>query len=198
MKIDKELFEAVSNDSGLDAGSIYAIVRTESNGHFRWRGGKIPILFERHWAYRLYKKKHGVRKADRLARKYPKIINPRAGGYGKFSAQYGKLSKAIKLLGKEIAHQSTSFGAFQIMGFNHKVCGFDSAVEMSDAYHADPQIEQIKGFIEFVKNYRNGKLLKAVKARNWSKVALIYNGKAYRKNSYHTKLEIAYRMYWDS
>ena len=45
MKINKELFEAVSNESGLDAGSIYAIVTyRKSNGHFRWKDGKIPIL----------------------------------------------------------------------------------------------------------------------------------------------------------
>ena len=196
MQINKELFEDISKESGIDAGAIYAIVTTESNGAFTWKGGQIPILYERHWLYRFYKKEHGEEAADKMAKRYPKLINKRSGGYGKFSKQYRKLAKSIILFGAEMAHLSTSFGAFQIMGFNYEVCGYSSAVAMSYAYHNDPHREQIIGFIEFCKNYKDGELLKAIEAKNWDRVAYYYNGSAYKKNRYGAKLRGAYAGYY--
>jgi hypothetical protein len=195
--IDKELFEKISRVSGMEAGAIYAIVVTESNGSFSWKNGKIPILYERHWAYRFYRKKHGKYAAAQMVKLYPHLINNQSGGYGKFSEQYGKLAQAIKLLGEEIAHLSTSFGAFQIMGFNHKYCGYSSAVDMADSYHDEPKSNQILGFVEFCKNYKNGKLLRAIENRDWDRVACLYNGKNYKKNRYAAKLRTAYAEYYD-
>ena len=195
--IDKKLFEAISKISGMDAGAIYAIVATESNGSFSWEDGKIPILYERHWIYRFYKREHGKKESLKMVKLFPHLINNKSGGYGKFSEQYNKLASSIKIFGTEIAHASTSFGAFQIMGFNYEVCGYSSAVDMADSYHDEPMQNQIMGFIEFCKNYKNGKLLKAIKKKNWDKVAYIYNGKAYKKNRYAAKLRIAYARYYD-
>ena len=196
MNINKELVEQISQETGMDAGAIYAIVTTESNGAFTWKDGKIPILYERHILYKLYKKEHGSDAADKMAEKYPTLINKKSGGYGKFSEQYSKLAAAIILFGREIAHLSTSFGAFQIMGFNYEDCGYSSAVEMADAYHLDPQREQIKGFVEFCKNYKDGELLYAIEAQDWDRVAYYYNGAAYKKNRYAAKLRGAYGGYY--
>jgi hypothetical protein len=185
----KPILTTMASALNVGADVLWAITSIESSGSFSIGGGKIPILVERHWVYKLYKRKHGKSAALALSRKYPDVCNPRAGGYGRYRDQYKRLSKAIRIAGAEIAHQSTSFGAFQIMGFNHKLCGFDTAVEMSDAYHSDPKNEQIKGFLNFCKSYKNGRLLDAMKASDFNKVAYLYNGPMYKKNHY------AQRMY---
>jgi len=196
------IYEEIGYELGIEPALVYAIARTESSGHFEIGDGKIPILYERHWAYRFIKKHFEWRLARDLYRLHPDIINPKWGGYGKISQQYARLAKAINILkhydsnlGIEIPHLSTSFGAFQIMGFNYKICGYNSAKEMSDAYHRDPQKEQIKGFIEFIKRYKKGKVLRELKAKNWQKAALYYNGSGYKRNSYDRKLAIAYEAY---
>ena len=185
----KNILLGISKELDVDPDVLWAIVSIESTGAFEIGGGKIPILLERHKVYKFYKEKHGRDRARILYKEHPDICNPNSGGYGRYRDQYKRLAKAIRFAGGEIAHLSTSFGAFQIMGFNYVDCGFDSASEMSDAFHANPEKEQIKGFLTFCKNYRKGELLQAMKEKNFHRVAYLYNGSGYKKNKY------AQRMY---
>lgn len=190
--INRKTYESIARELGVEAGAIFALITVESKGKFEIGNGKIPILFEKHWFYKLIKKKYGKKRAKLEMKINPNICNRKSGGYGKESAQYSRLARAIKI-NNEIAHQSTSFGAFQIMGLNFKLCGYKSAVEMSDAYHESPRVEQIHGFINFVKDFHDGKLLLALRAKKWGEVARRYNGKGYRKNRYAKKLKRSYR-----
>lgn len=190
-----KIISNISSQTGIEEGIIYALIQVESSGRFSLKDGKIPILYERHWAYKLYKRKYGIKHALEMYHLYPDIINFKAGGYTTNNGEYKKLAKAIRKLEKEIAHESTSFGAFQIMGFNYKVCGYSSASEMSDKYHANPVEEQIKGFINFCINYKKGKLLKALKDKNFKSIARIYNGKKYKKYKYDKRLRLAYNSF---
>ena len=188
------IYDDIAKSLNVEPGSIYAIVSVESNNQFTRSDGTIPILFERHWVYKLIKKSKGYLYARKMYKLYPYLCSPKRGGYGKFSEQYIKLNKASELLGEEIAHQATSFGAFQIMGFNYKVCGYDSAKEMRDAYESIP-LEQVKGFMNFISDYRKGKILVALRDKNWQKVARLYNGSAYKENRYDSRLATAYLSY---
>lgn len=192
--IDDKIIIKIANKLKIEEALIYSIIKVESNGKFKLEDGKITILFERHVFYKLLKRKFGRVYAREISKKYPNICSYRAGGYGKYSAQYARLARAIKI-DKEIAHQSTSFGAFQTMGFNYKLCGYHSAVEMSDLYHFEPMEQQIYGFINFVKNSNNGKLWKALEDKDFAKVAKLYNGRAYKKNKYDEKLRKFYIEY---
>jgi hypothetical protein len=190
--IDKELIEEIAKNLEIEPALTYAVSVVESSGSFSYKNGKIPILFERHIFYRLLKKEKGLDFAIDIYKKYPNICNPKAGGYGLLKEQYKRLAKAIKI-NNELAHQSTSFGAFQIMGFHYKACGYKTAVEMSNRYHANPNKEQIKGFINFIRN--NKKIWRALKEKNFKKFARLYNGKGYKKNRYDKKIEVAYLSY---
>ena len=76
--------------------------------------GRPMILYERHYFSRLT--------GHRFDHAHPDISNQKSGGYGKFSAQYGKLDRAIAL-DRKAALQSASWGAFQIMGANYAAAG---------------------------------------------------------------------------
>lgn len=82
--------------------------------------GRPRILFERHYFPRLTQ--------GRYDKRHPDISNSLAGGYGKFSAQYGKLERAY-VLDAVAALESASWGRFQIMGSNYRDAGFVSVQE---------------------------------------------------------------------
>lgn len=188
---DKDLLlvtvSKIAKETGIQAARIWAVVMNESKGKFSWGDGKIPILLERHIIYRLVKERQGKEEADRIAAKYPDICNATPGGYGKYNEQYKRLAKAIRVVGEDIAHNGTSFGGMQIMGFNHSDTGYDTAKEMSDAFHESVD-NQIRGFITFLQNYRNGVCFKSLKSGDWERFAYYYNGKYHAKNRYVPKL----------
>lgn len=184
----------IAKENDLPESNVWAVIQVESSGEFTWTGGRIPILLERHWVYRIVKRKHGKVEANRLSTQNPNVCNPRSGGYGKYSDQYRRLVAAINLCGEYAAHMATSFGAFQIMGFNYKHAGYNSAKEMSDAFHNDPY-NQVKGFVTFLKNYKDGRAFNALQLSDWHTFARLYNGSHYMKNRYVQKLMAAEASY---
>lgn len=202
------IYKKIASQLNIEPALIYAITKTESNGVFAYKNGKISVLMERHWIYKLTRKV-SWRVARKLAKKHPELVNRRAGGYTK--DEYKRITNACKYLAlefatfmpsqeaqekaNEIVYQSTSWGAFQIMGFNYKLCGYKSAVKMAEAYHTNPREEQIKGFLRFIRRYKKGKVLVALKNKNWQKVAYNYNGSGYKRNNYDKKLATAYNAF---
>lgn len=92
------------------------------------------------------------------------------------------------------AVKSHSFGAFQIMGFNHHLCGFESPFAFLEAMKT---VEgQVTAFIRFVQ--ANPPLHRAMAEQDAHAVGLHYNGRNYRKNNYHAKwaaaLEASYAV----
>lgn len=198
MKIDKYIIENIAKELNIEPCAVYAIVNTESNGNFLKKDGGVPILYERHWVYHYVKKNRGFFYARDMAKIHPNLCHPKAldpKEYGTFNDQYLRLSAAMSLFGRETAYLSISMGAFQIMGFNHKLCGYKSAFEMYQAYNTYPVDEQVKGFMNFIKSYKDGKVLEALKVKDWDKVAHLYNGRNYKKNNYHNKLRVACMNY---
>ena len=83
---------------------------------------------------------------------------------------------------------ATSYGAFQIMGFNHEVCGFNSPQDMITAMATpEGQLQAFAGFIE-----GNPRIHNALKAKDWATFASGYNGPAYAQNNYDNKMAAAY------
>ena len=86
---------------------------------------------------------------------------------------------------------ATSYGAFQIMGFNHKVAGFESPQAMITAMKT-PQ-GQLQAFAGFIKS--NPRIHTALQAHDWATFAHGYNGAGYRANRYDEKMAAAYNRY---
>ena len=95
---------------------------------------------------------------------------------------------ATKKAMKEIAEKATFWGMFQIGGFNWKNCGCASLEEFVERM-SKSEAEQLELFAQFCINM---KLVKYLKAKDWDGFAYRYNGPAYKKRSYHTRLRRAH------
>ena len=190
----QKLIETIAADINVSPRNVWAVIRVESSGVFSYGNGKIPILLERHKVFKYSRIEHGLATTLRLSKKHPDICNLITGGYGSERSQYKRLAKAIRIFGEDVAHMATSFGAFQGMGFNHDLHGYDSAKAMSDAYHRNPKAEQVEGFISFIS--AQPKMLRALRKGDFHAFAKRYNGSGYRKNKYATKM-IAASETWD-
>ena len=143
--------------------------------------GRPKILFERH---KFCKYTRGRFNGD-----HPDISGP-AGNYKGGAREYDRLKEALAL-DREAALMSTSWGKFQIMGFNHQICGFDDVEDFVAAMveSDDRHLEAFVGFVE------SNKLDRHLRSHDWAKFARRYNGPQYRKNAYDTKMARAYEKY---
>lgn len=169
--------------------SVKAFEEVESRGEGFYPDGHPVILFERHIMYRRTKAKFGFTRADALVKQFPDLINPKAGGYGKSSEQPGRLDRAAKLIDRECALESASWGLFQVMGFHWQALGYPTLQAfINGMYHSEG--DQLEAFVRFIKT--NPHIHRALKAKDWAKVAAGYNGAEYAKNKYDTKLAEAF------
>jgi hypothetical protein len=160
-------------DLGCHPAVLGAISIVESSG-FGWaKDGRMKILNEKHWFYKLLK---GGQRTEAvkmgLARK--NWISPRNGGYKEQNTtdkKYRILAKSIAI-NEDAAFQSISMGKFQIMGFNHKICGFSSAKKMFDAF-TDTEVNQLKALSNFLIAKR---LQNALKNEDFERIEQVYNG----------------------
>lgn len=172
-------YRAGADRLDCDIAAVRAVIDVESRGGFL--SDKRPkILYERHYFNRLTKSKHGV--SD--------ICNPKPGGYKGGASEYDRLSRAIKL-DRDAALRSASWGAFQIMGDNCKACGF-ADVEAFVAAMVQSEDAQLTAFVSFVKSNR---LDDELRRKDWEGFARGYNGPAFRKNNYDSKLAAAYSFH---
>lgn len=168
---------------GVEIAAIQAVAEVETSGQAFDENGRPRILFERHYFHRLT--------SGRYDRAHPDISNAKGGGYGKFSAQYGKLERAYKL-DANAALESASWGRFQIMGKNHRAAGYASVKDFVFAM-ARSEADHLIAFTNFVAHDK--RMLKALRNKQWATFASAYNGGGYKKNQYDTKLEEAYQRF---
>ncbi len=177
--ISPEKYTQMAQNIGCEVAAIKAVVMTETSRQPFDAQGRPTILFERHYFHKLT---HG--RFDAVA---PDISNKTAGGYGKFSAQYGRLEKALKL-DRDAALQSASWGAFQIMGANFRAAGC-SSVEQFVTNMADIN-KQADAFVCFIRE--DAVLQTSIVNKHWTTFARRYNGPKYAENRYDAKLEKNY------
>lgn len=163
----------LADELGCHPADLEAIAEVESSGFGWYPDGRMKILFEKHWMYKLTS---GAARQQAVnvgvARK--RWISPKKGGYRDQAtpdARYGLLAKAMKISGAA-AFGSISMGRFQIMGFNYEICGFTSARAMFDAF-VDSEVNQLRAFANFL---RKKGLVPALKRRDFDKIEEVYNG----------------------
>lgn len=172
---DQDIYD-LAQELRCSPAVLEAIAKVESNGFGWFPDGRIKILWEAHWFYRLLDKhrpdllKEAVKKG--LARK--KWVSPKNGGYknqNKTDDRYRLLQEGIDIH-QEIALSSISVGKFQIMGFNHKLCGYDTATHMWVDF-PDSEVNQLKAFAAFLKNKKLGP---ALRSEDFDRIETVYNG----------------------
>ena len=193
---------AAAQRLGLQLATVYAVNEVESAGAGFLANGKPKILFERHQMYRQLCTPRSPdddaaelkRHADELVALSPSLVNPTPGGYAGGTAEHQRLAQA-RMIDDTAALESTSWGAFQIMGYHATRLGYES-VQAFAAAMASGEPAQFDAFVRFIE--ADPALLKALKARKWADFAKLYNGPAYSRNLYDVKLQRAYERYAES
>ena len=182
-----EQIKAAAEAAGVEPAALKAIDEVESRGAGFLPDGPPVILFEGHIFWKqliarcLDPRKFAPGHEDIL---YP---TPDKSKYLGGLAEHLSLQKAV-VLNREAALSSASWGRFQVMGFNWKVCGFKSIQDFVNAMYRD-EAEHLAACLGYVKGTG---LMPALKRPDWPAVASGYNGPGYAANNYDAKLARAY------
>lgn len=192
-------FKQVARLLDCEPAALMAVQQVETGGRggFFNEPGRIEepkrrpiILFEGHIFWSQLKQRginpelHVKGNEDIL---YPKWSKAHYVGGVK---EYERLYKA-RAIDREAADASASWGMFQIMGFNHRLCGENSVAGFVDMMHKS-ELHQLLLSARFIKS---AGMLPALQQKNWAEFARRYNGPKYAENKYDTKLKNAYEAF---
>ena len=178
-------YKALAKKLGLEENVIKAVVAVESGGSGFTKEGDVKIRFEGH-KFMKYLKGKGQ-----------DVEQLKKDGYSEVIYSYDEASKhkhgqkafdKAAGLDKTSAMMSTSYGAFQIMGFNYKTAGYNSVEEFVEAQNTN--VGQIEAFMNFISS--SPAMMKALKDKDFAKFAELYNGPKYEDNKYDTKMQENY------
>jgi len=146
---------------GTDSATIRAVWKVESNGRPFRRDETLERRFEPHH----FPKKHwgdigfSVRPGEAEWRASVRLSSDR-------------MAEAAYHIDPEAMMRASSWGAPQIMGFNHRDAGFHSAAEMVAAM-VHGEAAQLDAFVTLIERWG---LAPALRARDWTTFARRYNG----------------------
>lgn len=200
---------AFLSSTNLSMAHVLAVRELESNGSGMIRDTNQPkILFEGHQFYRLLKDAGVTQgKLDELTASHPDIVYKKWDKmhYRNLTGEWGRLDEARRLCAEitagtilpagcksaeHIADMAASWGLFQIMGFNWRLCGCSDVpnfVAMSAT-----EAGQTELFLKYLSGRNDGALIKALAEQNWSEFARLYNGPRFRENRYDIRLKQAF------
>lgn len=181
--------EEAARKLGVSVASVMAVSEVESTGDGFFDDGRAKILYERH----IMRRRLVALNVDvaPLIAKYPDLVNTTSGGYLGGVREYGKLDRA-KVIHHAAAHESCSWGGYQIMGYHYDRLGYDSIdqfVELMQSHERD----QLDAFVRFI--MKDPTLHRALRQRDWPTFARYYNGKNYAKYKYDIKMAQAFARY---
>lgn len=184
-------YAAAAQRLGCDVAAVKAVAEVESAGRGFLPDGRPAILFEAHIFDRLTKGRfRGA--VDRYGVPLS-VASWQRSLYGSSGAhQYERLEDAMKL-DEKAAVFATSWGRFQIMGFNFASLGYSDVDTFREVISAtDEDREHLDMFVQFV--LVNG-LDDELRAKDWAGFARGYNGPGFAANRYDVKMAAAYARY---
>ena len=177
---------ALAKSLVIELATIKAVIAVESSGSWLQKDGRPIIRFESHIFSDLT---NNVYDKD-----YPNISSKRYNPSLNLSSSEKEYSRfdIAKNLNQTAALKSASYGAFQIMGFNHAIVGFKNVQDFYQAMHSPK--EQLKAFGQFL---INNSLVKSLRNKDWKGFAYSYNGSSYHlhKPPYDVRLANAYQKF---
>lgn len=181
-------FQRAAATLDCDTAAVKAVAEVESAGAGFLTDGRPKILFERH-VFRRLLLAAGIN-TGMLERERPELVNTKPGGYTGGASEWRRLDDAAEI-NRDIALQSVSWGKFQIMGFNWKAAGAASVQDFVNRMYRS-EGAQLDAFVDFVISTN---LDDELRRHDWAGFARRYNGPAYAKNKYDTKMAAAYARY---
>ena len=187
MAISPSDIRRAAEQLGVEPCLVSAVVDVESRGRGFLPDGRVTILFEGHIFWRELNKR-GIDPAP-FAASHPNIVYPRwdRTQYKGGAREHDRLNAAIAI-NADAALCSASYGLFQIMGFNHRACGFDTVRAFVDA-QKESEVRHLEAFCAFMRHER---LVPLLQNKDWADFARRYNGPGFAQNQYDTKLRQAY------
>lgn len=176
-------FRIVAEELGVEVAAIKAVVKIEAGAKLQgfWAPG-VPVA---NYSQSLFNKYSSKTKGRKL-----KDAKVPSGLTGYALKEWTALTKARKT-NADAADMGTYWGMFQIGGFNYKLCGCQTVEEMV-AKISKSEFSQLEMFAVFI---RNSGMLESLKKKDWAAFARKYNGPAYAKRGYHTRMAKEYASY---
>ena len=187
---------AAAERLGVELAAVKAVNEVESAGT-GFLNNHPKILFERHvfWKQLI---KHDADPAV-LAVGNEGILQKKSGGYKGGVREVDRLERA-KAIHSDAALESASWGLFQIMGYHWKALGYDSADNFTQRMMKN-EAEQLGAFVRYIEVNNLAKWLRlkpgqtSLSLKNFAEFAYRYNGPAYKRFKYHTKMLSAYQKH---
>lgn len=176
----------IAKQNRLSHSGLLAVTEVESAGRVfaKVNGRNEPVIrFEGHYFDRRLSgnKRAQARRAGLASPKAGRVKNPRSQ-----AGRWALLKRAAEI-DRQAAYESVSWGVGQVMGAHWAWLGYGSIDEMVNQCRSG-----LSGQVEVMVRYIvKAALASALRARQWSVFARGYNGPAYRKYSYHTKMAAA-------
>lgn len=183
----QDAVERVSADLGVEAAALLAVVEVESGGrlHARIDGRDEPLIrFEGHYFHRL------LPAARRNLAIVGGLANPVAGKVRNPLTQAGRwrmLARACSI-DREAALCSVSWGIGQVMGAHWRWLGYPGVEALAAEARSDVE-GQVRLFARFIDA---ADLKGRLNAHDWAGFARAYNGPAFARHGYHTKMAAAH------
>ena len=175
-------FSDAAFELGCDVATVKAICSVESKGKGFNPDGSVVTLFEGHIFYKYTSGKFAKSHPDLCYQRWTRQF------YGKTVKQEkDRLNRAMSL-DANAAMMSTSWGMFQIMGFNHVRCGYRNVSH----FVKDMGLSERQQLIAFVKFVKSIGAADELQSKDWAGFARLYNGPRYAENRYDEKLSFAY------
>jgi hypothetical protein len=183
LRLVEEDFQRAARELGVEAAAIHAVASVESGGRTGFDDQRRPkILFEIH----LFR----ANTNHRYDRSHPHISAPYKSPERRRSYrrdQWQVIREAFAL-DPEAAVKSASWGMFQVIGGNYRICGWSNVRQFVDSmYYSEGQ--HLRAFLGFC---RSNNLVRHLRTHNWAAFAAGYNGPSYAENHYDTKMAQAY------
>lgn len=183
--LTEEDIVAAARVLGCSVAAVKAVVEVEAAGAGFLKDGRPKILFESHIFGRLTNHRYEKHDPNISTRKWDRSTYGPSGAH-----QYSRLERAMKL-DPDAALKSPSWGAFQILGQNHAMCGYATVQEFVAAM-TESEGHHLLAFVRFC---QSSGLDNSLRKLDWARFARGYNGPGYAQNRYDVKLAAAYKKH---
>jgi murein L,D-transpeptidase YcbB/YkuD len=180
-------FSKIAREGNLDPAALLAVAELETGlrAHATVDGRREPLIrFEGHYFDRR------LSEADRGRAREAGLSSPRAGGVANPASQAArwKLLERAAAIDRKAAYESVSWGLGQVMGAHWAWLGYASVEALVTEARSGVagQARLMATFID------KAGLAGALRSRDWAAFARGYNGPAYHRNAYDTRLAAAY------
>ncbi len=166
-----------AKELGVDPDLLGATIWVESNGS-GFSDNKLKVRFENHHFIDKAGQDYGLFAGEEWGSPHNFRTSQNDDWKPVHTSNQGDEHAALevaKQLNPDAAYRSTSMGLGQIMGFKHSAAGYNSAKEMFDDFSRG-HTPQINGMVSFIRNDKNGDLLKDLQNNNLRGFVAKYNG----------------------